>query len=253
MKTVSLHLALLTLSIAILALVACSPAPAAAPATSLPTVVALAASATPLPLTDTPVPPTATRTATRKPTAKPAPTNTLAPVGCIMLLKSGGQGRVSIINNYAGALTLKVADKTYAIPGNTADLYIDVGQGEYVWTAVAPGMAGGMGPLVVMSGWKGLRGVFAAAAFCGLTFAATQFTVSNFVGPQLTDILSSLAAMTTVFLVIRWNHPRPAPSPHNPRAVALAWAPYALLVVFVLLWGYPSTDESECGRPAARE
>ncbi|MBZ5586314.1 MAG: L-lactate permease [Acidobacteriia bacterium] len=92
--------------------------------------------------------------------------------------------------------------------------------------------------VVVMSGWKGLRGVFAAAAFCGLTFAATQFTVSNFVGPQLTDILSSLAAMTTVFLVIRWNHPRPAPSPHNPRAVALAWAPYALLVVFVLLWGY---------------
>ena len=45
--------------------------------------------------------------------------------------------------------------------------------------------------ILVMSGWKGLKGVLPAAALCGIAFAGTQFLVSNFMGPQLTDILSS--------------------------------------------------------------
>src|ERR1041385_4846047 len=40
--------------------------------------------------------------------------------------------------------------------------------------------------IVVMSGWKGLRSVWPAAAVCGIAFAGTQFLISNFVGPQLT-------------------------------------------------------------------
>src|SRR4051794_6685599 len=57
--------------------------------------------------------------------------------------------------------------------------------------------------ILVMSGWKGLRGVLPAAALCGIAFAGTQFYVSNFVGPQLTDILSSMAAMGALLLVVR--------------------------------------------------
>src|SRR5579864_3890439 len=49
--------------------------------------------------------------------------------------------------------------------------------------------------VMVMGGWKALRGVLPAAAICGIAFAGTQFFVSNFIGPQLTDILSSLAAI----------------------------------------------------------
>jgi lactate permease len=92
--------------------------------------------------------------------------------------------------------------------------------------------------IVVMSGWKGLRAVFPAAAVCGIAFAGTQFAVSNFVSPQLTDILASMAAMLSLAVVIRWTSPRPAPSKHSGRAIAHAWAPYVLLVIFVLLWGY---------------
>jgi len=89
--------------------------------------------------------------------------------------------------------------------------------------------------VVVMSGWKGLRQVLPAAAACGVAFAGTQFVISNFVGAQLTDILASLAAMVAVIAVIR----RPSrPSPHSREEIARAWAPYGLLVVFVLLWGY---------------
>ena len=54
--------------------------------------------------------------------------------------------------------------------------------------------------IVMMSGRKGLREVFPAVALCGISFAGTQFMVSNFIGPQLTDILSSLAAMLVLFL-----------------------------------------------------
>jgi L-lactate transport len=105
--------------------------------------------------------------------------------------------------------------------------------------------------ILVMSGWRGLRAVLPAVAACGVAFASTQFVISNFVGAPLTDILSSMAAMGALILVIRFS-PRPsaaagpsgassgAPSGprHSGRVIAHAWAPYALLVVFVLLWGY---------------
>jgi len=104
--------------------------------------------------------------------------------------------------------------------------------------------------MLVMCGWGGLRGVLPAAALCGASYAAVQFLVSNFVGPQLTDIFSSLAAMgSLVVLLLLWK-PKDgfhfkgdasapvAPRKHSGRELALAWAPYGLLVVSVLLWGW---------------
>jgi hypothetical protein len=87
-----------------------------------------------------------------------------------------------------------------------------------------------------MGGWKGLRGVLPAAAMCGAAFAGTQFLVSDYMGPQLTDILASLAAMGALLIVIRRRGA--PPQKHSGREIALAWAPYLLLVIFVLLWGY---------------
>lgn len=90
--------------------------------------------------------------------------------------------------------------------------------------------------ILVMSGVKGLKQVFGATMACGIAFAVTQFLVSNYIGPQLTDILSSLAAMGALLLMLP-KRARQA-NPHSGREILLAWAPYALLVVFVLLWGY---------------
>jgi lactate permease len=104
--------------------------------------------------------------------------------------------------------------------------------------------------IAVMGGWKAMKGVFAAVAVCGLSFAATQFVVSNFVGPQLTDILSSLAAIASlVVLFLLWkpkdafqlagdSAAAAAPRRHSAGELLLAWGPYALLVIFVLLWGW---------------
>ena len=92
--------------------------------------------------------------------------------------------------------------------------------------------------ILVMSGWKGLKSVFPAAAACGITFAGTQFLVSNYIGPELTDILASLAAMGALLIVIRGEGSEEAAVQIYDRAKScMAWAPYALLVVFVLLWG----------------
>jgi L-lactate transport len=98
--------------------------------------------------------------------------------------------------------------------------------------------------IAVMGGRKALGGVLPGVIVCGISFASVQLLVSNFVGPQLTDILSSLAAMTSlVILLLAWKpkddaYRKPALARHPARQVLLAWAPYGLLVVLVLLWGY---------------
>ena len=96
--------------------------------------------------------------------------------------------------------------------------------------------------IVVMFGWSSLRAVFPAVAVCGVVFAGTQFTVSNFLNAQLTDILSSMAAMAALVLLVKLR-PTAEDRAHQAKAthhegVFTAWAPYLLLVVFVLLWGY---------------
>ena len=103
--------------------------------------------------------------------------------------------------------------------------------------------------VMVMGGWRALRGVWPAAAVCGIAFAGTQFAVSNFIGPELTDILASLAAIVGLVILFRVWKPTDtfrmagegaavAHEPYTARQALLAWAPYGLLVLFVLLWGY---------------
>jgi lactate permease len=62
--------------------------------------------------------------------------------------------------------------------------------------------------VVVLAGFRGLRGVWPVALVAGASFALTQFVVSNFVGPQLPDILASLISLICVILFVRvWQPP----------------------------------------------
>jgi lactate permease len=102
----------------------------------------------------------------------------------------------------------------------------------------------------VMAGVKGAVEVLPAIIACGVTFAGMQFFVSNFIGPELTDILASLTSIGAMVLVMKMWHPKnifrlegdkpvvKVPQKHTSGEIVLAWMPYALLVVFVLLWGY---------------
>jgi len=102
--------------------------------------------------------------------------------------------------------------------------------------------------IVVMAGWKRALEVMPAIIACGVSFAGVQFYVSNNVGPELTDILSSLTCIAVMVVVLkvwspknimRFEGERPAEAvPRHPMGeVAMAWMPYALLVAFVLVWG----------------
>src|SRR6185295_17994631 len=57
--------------------------------------------------------------------------------------------------------------------------------------------------VVLYAGWRRMVEVWPAVLVAGATFAIGQFTVSNFVGPELTDALSALASLTSVALLLR--------------------------------------------------
>ena len=120
--------------------------------------------------------------------------------------------------------------------------------------------------ICIMVGWRGMWEVWPAVAVAGTVFASAQFLMSNYVGPQLTDIVSSLSTLCALLLLFRLWQPAavwdrkletvtvPASVVHRERvfsAVAAApdgrqylaretfgaWMPYGLLVIVVLLWG----------------
>src|SRR5512147_750193 len=57
--------------------------------------------------------------------------------------------------------------------------------------------------LVVMVGWKRAMEVLPAILACGVSFAGVQFYVSNYMGPELTDILSSLVCIVVMVAVLK--------------------------------------------------
>ena len=112
--------------------------------------------------------------------------------------------------------------------------------------------------VLTMGGPKALRGVLPAAAVCGVVYAAVQFLISNYMGPWLTDILGSMLAMIALLLLLRVWKPRDSDQyrlagenagTSQPTAklsaaqVTLAWLPYLLLVVIVILWGIPTVHD----------
>ncbi|MGE3956156.1 MAG: L-lactate permease [Vicinamibacterales bacterium] len=110
--------------------------------------------------------------------------------------------------------------------------------------------------LVVMAGRKRALEVLPAIVACGVSFAGMQFLVSNYVGAELTDIVSSLTCIIVMIAVLKLWKPktimrlegdRPATLAvhrHTGRELALAWLPYMLLVVFVLAWGEPGIKKA---------
>jgi L-lactate transport len=119
--------------------------------------------------------------------------------------------------------------------------------------------------ILVTSGLAAMLEVWPAVLTCGVVFAAIHLYVSTHIGPQLADILASIGAMAALVLLLRFWEPRHTDAhdrvtdasmkvptdnlrlgehdirsgPHySTREIWSAWMPYALLVIFVLAWGY---------------
>jgi lactate permease len=105
--------------------------------------------------------------------------------------------------------------------------------------------------ILVMAGPRRALEVLPAILACGLSFAGMQFYVSNYMGPELTDIISSLTCIIVMVIVLKVWKPKtilrldgdtPAAmtmARHTASEIFMGWVPYLLLVVFVLAWGEP--------------
>ena len=106
--------------------------------------------------------------------------------------------------------------------------------------------------IVVMAGRKRAMEVLPAIVACGVSFAAAQLFVSNFIGPDLTDIISSLTCIIVMVGVLKFWRPKTIMRldtdhaatltlrRHSGGEIFVAWLPYLLLVIAVLAVGHPS-------------
>jgi lactate permease len=62
--------------------------------------------------------------------------------------------------------------------------------------------------VVVMSGWKGLRGCWPAVLVCGGSFAGIQFCTSNFHGPTLVDVFGGIGSLVALAVFLQFWQPK---------------------------------------------
>jgi lactate permease len=110
------------------------------------------------------------------------------------------------------------------------------------------------------AGRKAMMEIWPAILVTGLSFAIPQFLVSNYIGPELVDIIAALVSMASLILFLRvwqpkkiWRSPslrghetsggeakdEVAPVKHSREALIKAWTPWAILTGFVFVWGLP--------------
>jgi len=111
------------------------------------------------------------------------------------------------------------------------------------------------------AGRKAMLEIWPAILVTGLSFAIPQYLVSNFIGPELVDIIAAIVSMTTLVLFLRvwqpkviWTSPslkghefdsgeaKPAAAvvTHSFAELVRAWTPWVILSIFVFVWGLPS-------------
>lgn len=100
--------------------------------------------------------------------------------------------------------------------------------------------------IVTQEGLRSLRGVWPVLFVAGASFALGQFVASNYLGYELTDLVSSLASLiaTIAFLKVWKLKPDPhyalAHVPEPPREGQMpgwqGWVPWLIMVAVVIAW-----------------
>lgn len=99
--------------------------------------------------------------------------------------------------------------------------------------------------------WRATVEVTPAILVIGVSFALTQFLWSNFLDSNLVDIASGVVSLSAAILFLRiwkpkqtWKFTTDSPAPADARQyskleVLRSWTPFAVLALFVLVWGIP--------------
>ena len=126
----------------------------------------------------------------------------------------------------------------------------------------------------VFAGFRGMMAIWPPIAVCGISFAAAQFLISNYINPWIVDIGASLVSMAALVLFLKvwrpaqvwsspalrghdpsigYGEPRPASLgagvpgdlPKAPiggrtassQEILMAWVPWIILSIIVAIWG----------------
>lgn len=104
-----------------------------------------------------------------------------------------------------------------------------------------------IGLVFLMSGWKGLKGVWSFALVVGLAYGMAAFVTSNFLSPLAAGITGALASIAVIMIMLKFWKPKHVwtfatdskEKPHEvrkklrPASVIRAWSPYILLVLAI--------------------
>ncbi|AMX84608.1 lactate permease [Geobacillus subterraneus] len=117
--------------------------------------------------------------------------------------------------------------------------------------------------VLIMAGWKKTVEVFPAIIVSGVSFALTQYLSSNFLGPELPDILSSLVSIVALAVFLKYWKPKStfrfatesevaaagqtARATHRGGEVFRAWSPFLVLTALISLWGIPQVKAALTG------
>ncbi|MCS1254693.1 L-lactate permease [Escherichia coli] len=105
--------------------------------------------------------------------------------------------------------------------------------------------------MAIMDGLRGIKETWPAVLVAGGSFAIAQFLSSNFLGPELPDIISSLVSLVCLTLFLkRWQpvhifrfdntpYQNTDSSPLSRSQVIRAWSPFLFLTATVTLWSLP--------------
>ena len=104
----------------------------------------------------------------------------------------------------------------------------------------------------LMDGFKGVKETFPAIFVATISFAGTQFYSSNHLGAELPDIISAIVAIITTSAFLKIWQPKnifrvEGSGKYNANTeliplnkILLAWAPFVLLVITVIIWQIPA-------------
>ncbi|MBC3229767.1 L-lactate permease [Serratia fonticola] len=109
--------------------------------------------------------------------------------------------------------------------------------------------------MAIMDGWRGIKETWPAVVVAGGSFALAQYLSSNFLGPELPDIISSLVSLVCLTLFLRVWQPKRLFRFDNAEGAVVdqtlvqqhyalgqiirAWMPFIFLTATVTLWSIP--------------
>ncbi|MGL4215709.1 L-lactate permease LutP, partial [Bacillus subtilis] len=122
--------------------------------------------------------------------------------------------------------------------------------------------------IIIMSGFRKALEIWPAILVSGVSFAVVQYLSSNFLGPELPDVLSALVSMAALAVFLRWWTPKttfrfageqesaasietartnPAAPAYSGGQIFKAWSPFLLLTAMISVWGIPSVKSALTG------